>query len=65
MEAKLCIKCGGFCKWVGKSWWIVVGSGERWESLVGEIGGVAGRLELVGFEVKVGGVGVLRHKRLW
>lgn len=65
MEAKLCIKCGGFCKWVGKSWWIVVGSGERWESLVGEIGGVVGRLKLVGFEVKVGGVGVLRRKRLW
>ena len=42
-----------------------MGSGERWESLVGEIGEVAGRLKLVGFEVKVGGVGVLRRKRLW
>lgn len=30
MEAKLCIKCGGFCKWVGKSWWIVVDSGGEW-----------------------------------
>ena len=65
IEAKLCIKCGDFCKWVGKSWWIVVGSGDRWGSLVGEIGGMAGRLKLVGFEVKVGGVGVLRRKRLW
>ena len=40
----------------------MVGSGERWESLVREIGGVVGRLKLVGFEVKVGGVGVLHLK---
>lgn len=58
-----------------KMWWFLQvggkklvdsgGSGERWGSLVREIGGVEGRLKLVGFEVKVGGVGVLRRKRLW
>ena len=31
----------------------------------GGIGRVMGRLKLVGFEVKVDGVGVLRRKRLW
>ena len=39
--------------------------GESGNGLVGEIGGAVGRLKLVGFEVKVGGVGVLRRKRLW
>lgn len=58
-----------------KMWWFLQVGGEKLVDSGGkcgemgefgwEIGGVAGRLELVGFEVKVSGVGVLRRKRLW
>lgn len=58
-----------------KMWWFLQVCGEKlvdsggecgeMEEFGGGIGRAVGRLKLVGFEVKVGGVGVLRRKRLW